>query len=341
MEYTKLGNTGLDVSKFALGCMGFGDANRWHHPWTLSLDDARPIIKKALELGVNYFDTANIYAFGSSEEITGQCLRELANRDDYVIQTKVNQFMRPGPNGAGGSRRAILSELDHSLKRLCVDYIDIYLLQRWDNATPIEESLEAMNDAVRAGKVRYIGASTMKAWQFQKAVNICERHGWARPILMQNHYNLIYREEENEMIPYCQDAKIAIAPYSALAGGVLTHPWGKQPNDRSKTDVMLKKKYGGTEEIDKPIVVRVEEIAKKYSVQMATVALAWLMGKGCVPVAGADAQDQLATYVVATELKLTPEEMIYLEELYQHHGFVSTNRISNDPTGVYNYKNKE
>lgn len=330
MEYQKLGNTGTDVSKIALGCMGFGDPARHQHKWTIQLEDARPIVKHALELGINYFDTADYYARGSSEEILGQCLREMAKRDEYVLQTKVDQPMREGPNGSGASRKHLIEGLNASLKRLGVDYVDVYLLHRWDDKTPIEETMETLNDLVRAGKVLYIGCSTMKTWQFQKAVSLCERKGWARPVVMQPHYNLIYREEENEMIPFCKDAGIAINPYSSLAGGMLTHPFGEQPNARSKVDGALKVKYGSTAEIDKPIIDRVEELAKRYGVKMATIALAWHLAKGSIPNAGAEKIDLLDDYVKALDVKLTVEDVAYLEEPYQHHGFINTNHNTED-----------
>lgn len=325
MEYVKLGKTGMDVSKFALGCMGFGDPARHQHKWTVQLDDARPIVKRALELGINYFDTADYYARGSSEEIIGQCLKEMGRRDEYVLQTKVCSPMREGPNGRGGSRKHLMESIDASLKRLQQDYVDVYMLHRWDDDTPIEETMEAFNDIVRSGKALYIGCSTMKTWQFQKAVNICERNGWAKPIVMQCHYNLIYREEENEMIPFCKDAGIAIGPYSSLAGGVLTHPFGDTPNKRSQIDPALTLKYGGTKDIDKPVIDRVEELANRYGVKMSTIALAWHFAKGSIPMAGAEKVELLDDYVKAVDLKLTAEDVAYLEEPYQYHPFINTN----------------
>lgn len=327
MKYVKLGRSGLEVSKFALGCMGFADPTVWHHKWSLPYDQARPIIKRALELGINYFDTANEYGVGTSEEIVGKCLREYGKRDAYVIQSKVNQPMFNGPNGGGSSRKHLMDQIDGTLMRLGLDYVDIYMLHRWDATTPVEETAEAMNDIVRSGKARYIGCSTMRAWQFQKLVNICDRHGWAKPIVMESHYNLIYREEENEMIPYCQDAGIAIAPYSSMAGGKLTHPYGETPNVRSKIDTVLIKKYGSTEDIDKPIIDRVEELAGKHGVKMSTISLAWHMYKGSIPLAGADSIEQLDDYVKAIDFQLTEEEVAYLEEPYQPHKFIDTNKM--------------
>src|ERR671923_109680 len=219
MEYTKLGNTGMDVSRICLGCMGFGDAEHWVHKWVLNEENSRPVIKKALELGINFFDTANVYSIGASEEILGRALKDFANRDEVVIATKVHGKMHEGPNGAGLSRKAILSEIDNSLKRLGTDYVDLYQIHRWDYETPIEETMEALNDVVRAGKARYIGASAMWAWQFQKALHVAEKHGWTRFISMQNHYNLVYREEEREMIPLCIDQGIGLIPWSPMARG--------------------------------------------------------------------------------------------------------------------------
>ncbi len=228
MDYTKLGNTGMDVSRICLGCMGFGDAERWVHKWVLNEENSRPIIKKALELGINFFDTANVYSIGKSEEILGRALKDFANRDEVVIATKVHGKMREGPNGAGLSRKAILSEIDKSLKRLGTDYVDLYQIHRWDYQTPIEETMEALHDVVRAGKARYIGASAMLAWQFQKALHVAEKHGWTRFVSMQDHLNLIYREEEREMLPLCRAEKIGVIPYSPLASGRLTRDWSSE-----------------------------------------------------------------------------------------------------------------
>src|SRR5215207_2728090 len=217
MEYARLGSTGMQVSRLCLGCMGFGDAERWVHKWVLNEENSRPIIKKALELGINFFDTANVYSIGASEEILGRALKDFAKRDEVVIATKVHGKMREGPNGGGLSRKAILSEIDKSLKRLETDYVDLYQIHRWDYETPIEETMEALNDVVRAGKARYIGASSMFAWQFAKALYTSEKHGWTKFISMQNHYNLVYREEEREMIPLCQDQGIGLIPWSPMA----------------------------------------------------------------------------------------------------------------------------
>src|SRR5690348_12728858 len=225
MEYTKLGNTGMDVSRICLGCMGFGDATRWIHQWVLNEEDSRPIIKKALELGINFFDTANVYSIGTSEEILGRALKDFANRDEVVIATKVHGRMRPGPNGGGLSRKAILSEIDKSLQRLGMDYVDLYQIHRWDYATPIEETLEALHELVMSGKVRYIGASSMFAWQFSKSLHLADRDGLTRFATMQNHYNLLNREEEREMLPLCAAEGVGVLPWSPLARGRLTRDW--------------------------------------------------------------------------------------------------------------------
>src|SRR5512133_1124557 len=263
MEYAKLGNTGMDVSQICLGCMGFGDSESWVHKWVLNEEDSRPIIQKALELGINFFDTADVYSIGRSEEILGRALRDFADRDEVVIATKLHGQMREGPNGAGLSRKAILSEIDHSLKRLGTDYVDLYQIHRWDYQTPIEETMEALHDVVKAGKARYIGASAMFAWQFQKALHVAEKHGWTRFISMQDHLNLIYREEEREMLPLCREEKIGVIPYSPLASGRLTRDWSSESTLRSETDQIQKSKYDATAENDRPTVERVAEIAEK------------------------------------------------------------------------------
>src|SRR5689334_12611865 len=243
MDFTKLGNTGMDVSRICLGCMGFGDAERWIHKWVLNEENSRSIIKHALELGINFFDTANVYSIGTSEEILGRALKDFANRDEVVIATKVHGKMREGPNGGGLSRKAILSEIDHSLKRLGTDYVDLYQIHRWDYQTPIEETMEALHDVVEAAKARYIGASAMWAWQFQKALHVAEQHGWTRFVSMQDHLNLIYREEEREMLPLCRDRKIASIPYSPLASGRLTRDASSTGTLRAETDQIQKMKY--------------------------------------------------------------------------------------------------
>src|SRR4026208_142410 len=275
MEYTKLGNTGMDVSRICLGCMGFGDAEHWVHKWVLNEENSRPVIKRALELGINFFDTANVYSIGSSEEILGRALKEFASRDEVVIATKVHGKMREGPNGAGLSRKAILSEIDKSLKRLETEYVDLYQIHRWDYQTPIEETMEALNDVVRAGKARYIGASAMFAWQFQKALHVAEKHGWTRFVSMQDHLNLIYREEEREMLPLCRAEGIGVTPYSPLASGRLTRDWSSEQTLRSESDQVARSKYDATAEADRLVVERGAELATKHEVPHTHIALAW------------------------------------------------------------------
>src|SRR5512140_91415 len=279
MEYARLGNTGMKVSRICLGCMGFGDAERWVHKWVLNEENSRPIIKKALELGINFFDTANVYSLGVSEEIIGRALKDFANRDEVVIATKVHGKMFDSPNGSGLSRKAILSEMDKSLKRLGTDYVDLYLIHRWDYETPIEETMEALNDVVRAGKARYIGASAMYAWQFAKAQYTADRHGWTRFVAMQPHYNLIYREDERELLPLCREEKIGSIPYSPLASGRLTRDWSSESTLRSETDQIQKSKYDASTESDRPIVERVAEIAEKHGASHTHTALDWLLHK--------------------------------------------------------------
>lgn len=324
MEYTRLGNTGLQVSRICLGCMGFGDAEHWVHKWVLDEENSRPIIQKALELGINFFDTANVYSLGVSEEILGRALKDFARRDEVVIATKVHGKMREGPNGGGLSRKAILSEIDASLKRLGTDYVDLYQIHRWDYETPIEETMEALNDVVRAGKVRYIGASAMWAWQFQKALYTAERHGWTRFVSMQNHLNLIYREEEREMLPLCREEMIGCIPYSPLASGRLTRDWSPDSSLRAQTDQIAISKYGSTEDADRQIVERVAEIAKKHGCSRTQIALAWLLQKQPVtaPIIGATKISHLEEAASALSVKLTHEEVSYLEEPYVPHQIV-------------------
>ena len=324
MEYTKLGTTGLDVSRICLGCMGFGDAERWIHKWVLNEENSRPIIKKALELGINFYDTANDYSLGASEEILGRALKDFAQRDEVVIATKVHGRMREGPNGGGLSRKAILSEIDHSLTRLGTDYVDLYIIHRWDYGTPIEETMEALHDVVKAGKARYIGASAMWAWQFQKALYVAEQHGWTRFVAMQNHLNLIYREEEREMLPLCRAEGIGVTPYSPLASGRLTRDWTPDSSLRAQTDQIAKSKYDATADTDRQIVERVAELAQQRGVARAHIALAWLLQKPPVvaPIIGATKISHLEDAVGALAVKLTPEEVAYLEAPYVPHRIV-------------------
>lgn len=323
MEYVKLGKTGMDVSRICLGCMSFGDVSRWTHPWLLNEENSRPIIKRALELGINFFDTANIYSTGVSEEIVGRALKDYANRDEVVIATKVFFRMNEGPNGAGLSRKAIMSEVDKSLQRLGTDYIDLYQIHRWDYNTPIEETMEALHDLVKAGKVRYLGASAMYAWQFQKALHVAEKNGWTRFVAMQNHMNLIYREEEREMMPLCKEEKIAVIPYSPLAAGKLAREWSTTTY-RSQTDKAQQMKYGATSEQDKLIGDRVTEVAAKRGIARSHVALAWLLQKEPVtaPIIGVTSNEQLEECVGSLNVELTAEEIGYLEELYVPHRVV-------------------
>lgn len=321
MKYVKLGNTGLDVSQLCLGCMGFGQAENWvHNQWGLDEAASRPIIQKALDLGINFFDTANVYAFGNSEEILGRALKDYANRDEIVIATKAFSPMNNKPNGKGLSRKAIIGEMDKSLKRLETDYVDLYIIHRWDYNTPIEETMEALHDLVKAGKTRYIGASSMYAWQFQKANHVAEKNGWTRFVSMQNHLNLIYREEEREMIPYCKSENIALTPYSPLASGRLTRDWS-ETTERAQVDVIAKGKYDATAGADKLIVERVAEIAQKRGVARVQVALAWLLQKQpvTIPIIGATKFSHLEDAIPALSIELTAEEIAQLEEPYIPH----------------------
>lgn len=323
MDYTKLGNTGLEVSRICLGCMGFGDAQRWVHPWVLDEQGSRPVIQRALELGINFFDTANVYSLGVSEEILGRALRDFARRDEVVIATKVHGRMRAGPNGGGLSRKAILSEIDQSLRRLGTDYVDLYQIHRWDDDTPIEETMEALHDVVRAGKARYIGASAMWAWQFQRALHVAEQHGWTRFVSMQNHLNLIYREEEREMLPLCRAEGVGVIPYSPLAAGRLTRDWTADTL-RAQTDQVASSKYDGTADTDRRIVARVAELAEQRGVLRVHVALAWLLQKAPVtaPIIGATTVAHLEAAAHALTVRLSPEEVAVLEEPYVPHRVV-------------------
>ncbi|HKH55171.1 MAG TPA: aldo/keto reductase [Propionibacteriaceae bacterium] len=324
MEYTKLGSTGMDVSRICLGCMGFGDAERWIHKWVLDEETSRPIIQKALELGINFFDTANVYSIGRSEEILGRALRDLADRDEVVIATKLHGQMREGPNGQGLSRKAILSEIDHSLKRLGTDYVDLYQIHRWDYSTPIEETMEALHDVVKAGKARYIGASAMFAWQFQKALHVAEKRGWTRFVSMQDHLNLIYREEEREMLPLCREERIGVIPYSPLASGRLTRDWSSESTLRSETDQIARGKYDATAETDRQVVERVAQLADKHEVPRVHIALAWLLQKKPVaaPIIGATKITHLEAAIGALSVTLAEDEVAYLEEPYAPHPIV-------------------
>ncbi len=317
MDFVKLGSTGMDVSRLCLGCMSFGKPERGNHPWSLDEDDSRPLIRQAVEAGINFFDTANVYSDGTSEEITGRALSEYARRDEIVIATKVHGRMHSGPNGQGLSKKAILAEMDSSLRRLGVDYVDLYQIHRFDPRTPIEETLEALDDVVRAGKARYIGASSMYAWQFAKMLNASERNGWARFVTMQDHYNLLYREEEREMLPLCADAGIGAIPWSPLARGRLTRAWDEE-TERSRTDEFGKTLY---REGDRAIVEAVGEIAGRRGVNRAQVALAWVLSKSVVsaPIVGVTKASHLEDAVAALHLELTEQEIARLEEPYEPH----------------------
>lgn len=320
MEYVKLGNTGLDVSRICLGCMSYGVPERGTHPWSLNEQESRPFIRRALELGINFFDTANIYSDGTSEEIVGRALKDFTTRDEVVIATKVHGTMRPGPNGGGLSRKAIMSEIDHSLKRLGTDYVDLYQIHRWDPATPIEETMEALHDVVKAGKARYIGASSMAAWQFLKALQVAERHGWTRFVSMQNFVNLLYREEEREMLPLCEAEGIGVIPWSPLARGRLTRDW-QETSNRSESDQFGKLLFSRTEEADRLVALRVKEIAEERGLPRAQVALAWVLQKKPVtaPIVGATKMSHLEDAAAAVAVTLSPEEIRRLEEPYIPH----------------------
>ncbi|MGK9169055.1 aldo/keto reductase [Inquilinus limosus] len=320
MDYTRLGRTGLDVSRLCLGCMSYGDPGRGTHPWTLGEAESRPFIRKALDLGINFFDTANVYSDGSSEEIVGRALKEYARRDEIVLATKVHGRMRPGPNGAGLSRKAILSEIDNSLRRLGTDYVDLYQIHRWDPETPIEETLEALHDVVRAGKARYIGASSMHAWQFAKALYLADRHGWTRFVSMQNYVNLLYREEEREMLPLCRAEGIGVIPWSPLARGRLTRDWD-ETSARSETDEFGKTLYAATAEADRKVVEAVAAVARARGVPRAQVALAWVLQQPGItaPIVGATKVEHLDDAVAALSLQLTAEEIAALEAPYVPH----------------------
>lgn len=322
MEYVKLGNTGLDVSKICLGCMSFGDPQKWIHSWVLNEEESRKIIKKALDLGVNFFDTANVYGVGSSEEILGRALKDYAAREKVVIATKVSGKMHEGPNGSGLSRKSILHEVEQSLQRLQTDYIDLLYIHRWDYQTPIEETMCALNDLIRSGKVHYIGASSMYAWQFQKAQYVAEKNGWTKFSVMQGHYNLLYREEEREMNPLCLDMGVALVPYSPLAAGRLTRDWNSE-SKRAKEDQVAKQKYDTTETQDKRIVQRVAEIAEKHQATRSQIAVAWLWYKGVTaPIVGITKEKYLDDFIGALDINLSKEDIEQLEEFYMPHSIV-------------------
>ncbi len=323
METVKLGRTGLDVSRLCLGCMTYGAPDMGAHPWSMGETESRPFIRRALDLGINFFDTANIYSLGSSEEIVGKALKDMAKRDDVVIATKVFNRMRPGPNGAGLSRKAIMTEIDHSLRRLGTDYVDLYQIHRFDYDTPIEETLEALHDVVKAGKARYIGASSMSAWRFLKMLKTSEANGWTRFVTMQNYVNLLYREEEREMLPLCREEGIGVIPWSPLARGRLTRDWD-ETSARTETDEFGKTLYAATGDADRKVVEAVAKVAKARGIPRAQVALAWVLQKPGItaPIIGASKMEHLDDAVAALKVKLTVEEIAELEGAYAPHAVV-------------------
>jgi 1-deoxyxylulose-5-phosphate synthase len=319
MEYVKLGRTGLDVSRICLGCMSYGEAAKGGHAWALDEETAKPFFKQAIELGINFFDTANVYSGGTSEEFTGRALEEYANRDEVVIATKVHGPMRRGPNGGGLSRKAVMAEIDHSLRRLGTDYVDLYQIHRFDPRTPLEETLEALHDVVKAGKARYIGASSMWAWQFSKALHTADAHGWTRFVSMQDHYNLLNREEEREMLPLCADEGIGVIPWSPLARGRLTRDWD-DVTGRSETDAFGSRLYSG-DAADRAVVDQVKAVADERGVPRAQVALAWMLSKAVVtaPIVGATKPHHLDDAAAAVDLRLSTQEIQQLEGDYVPH----------------------
>jgi 1-deoxyxylulose-5-phosphate synthase len=321
MKYVNLGATGLQVSQICLGCMSFGASEQGTHPWTMDEDTSRPFIKRALDAGINFFDTANVYSLGTSEEILGRALKDFARREEVVIATKVHGKMRSGPNGSGLSRAAIMTEIDASLRRLGTDYVDLYQIHRWDDRTPIAETMEALHDVVKAGKARYIGASSMFAWQFSKAQYTAAMNGWTRFVSMQNHYNLIQREEEREMMPLCVDQGVGVIPWSPLARGRLTRDWDATTG-RSDTDEFGKTLYDAPG--DQEIALKVAEIAQTREVPRAQVALAWVLSKSFVtaPIVGATKIQHIDDAVAAVNLRLSSEEIAALEAPYTPHPVV-------------------
>jgi 1-deoxyxylulose-5-phosphate synthase len=323
MKYINLDSTGVKVSELCLGCMTFGVPERGEHPWTLPEEQSRPLIRQAVEAGINFFDTANTYSDGTSEEIVGRALKDFTRRDDVVIATKVFFPVHKGPNGRGLSRKAIFTAIDASLQRLGTEYVDLYQIHRWDYSTPIEETLEALNDVVRSGKARYLGASSMFAWQFSKALFLARQRGWTPFISMQNHYNLLYREEEREMMPLCTAEGIAVMPWSPLARGRLTRPWDTE-TARTRTDEYGNKLYESTVEADRRVVEQVAAIASARGVTSAQVALAWVAQKPFVtaPIVGASKPQHLSDALAALTLHLEAAEIARLEAPYVPHTIV-------------------
>ena len=322
MRYVKLGSTGLDISPIALGCMSYGTPDRGNHAWTLPEEESRPLIRAAIDAGITFFDTANVYSDGTSEEIVGKVLAESTRREEIVIATKVHGRMHEGPNGGGLSRKTIMTELDNSLRRLGTDYVDLYQIHRFDPATPLEETLEALHDVVKAGKVRYLGASSMYAWQFSKALYLQQMHGWSRFVTMQDHYNLINREEEREMYGLCADQGIGVLPWSPLARGKLARPWD-ETTSRSETDNFGKTLYG-TLDSDRQVSDAVGRVAEDRGVTRAQVALAWVSGNPVVsaPIVGVGKPHHLEDALASLELELTEDEVAALEEHYVPHPLI-------------------
>ncbi len=326
MDYINLGKTGLKVSRICLGCMSYGapavgEPKPGSHAWALNEEESRPFFREALDLGINFFDTANVYSAGASEEVLGRFLKANVRREAVVIATKVHSVMRDEPNGRGLSRKAIFFELDESLRRLGTDYVDLYQTHRWDYDTPIEETLEALHDVVKSGKVRYIGASSMFAWHFTKALYLADLHGWTRFVTMQNHYNLLYREEEREMMPLCKSEGIGVIPWSPLARGRLTRPWQSESTKRHQTDLFAKKMYSPTEAADRQVIDRLSQLSEQRGVPRAQLALAWMLSKPEItaPIVGATKPNQLKDAVAALSVRLTAEEVKALEEPYTPH----------------------
>lgn len=320
MQYTRLGSSGLQVSRLCLGCMTFGEPLRGPHEWTLDEEKTRPIIRKALESGINFFDTANMYSAGSSEEIVGKLLKEMVPRDEVVVATKVHMQMRPGPNGRGLSRKAIMHEIDQSLTRLGMDYVDLYQIHRLDREVPMEEILEALHDLVKAGKVRYIGACSLYAWEFATMLHLADKHGWTRFVSMQNYVNLLYREEEREMLPLCEAEGIGVMPWSPLARGKLTRDWD-ETTFRSETDAFSKILYQKAADSDRHVAAAVATVAARRGVPRAQIALAWLLNKAAItsPIIGASKAGHLDDAVAALDIILSGEEIAELEDAYVPH----------------------
>ncbi len=323
MKFTRLGRTGLKVSRICLGCMTYGDPARGAHPWTLPEDASRPLIQHAIEAGINFFDTANVYSDGSSEEILGRALREFARRDEIVVATKVRNSVDKRPNIAGLSRKAILREIDASLKRLQMDHVDLYQIHRWDPATPIEETMEALHDVVKSGKALHIGASSMHAWQFAKAQQVAERHGWTSFVSMQPELSLLYREEEREMLPLCRDQSVGVIPWSPLARGRLARPWGEH-TARIDSDVFGSSLFEHSESNDREVAAALAQVAEARNLPLAQVALAWVLAVPGItaPIVGASKTAQIDDAVAALEVALSADEMRQLQAPYQPHPVV-------------------